>query len=142
MEDLITLHRYYIWANRLRENFDSTLTSLGNKLSPDNIPLAFADDLGLFNSYWYAALYVVVEGWRDLGFHDEEIDGLLESPNLDLLRRYRHGVCHFQREYFDRRFVELIEAPDSVEWVRRLHSALGRYLMNELLARRARRAAI
>lgn len=33
-----------------------------------------------YMSYWYAGLFVVVEGWRDLGLQDAEIDGLLESP--------------------------------------------------------------
>jgi hypothetical protein len=49
-------------------------------------------------SYWYAALYVVIEGWRDLGLADATIDALLQSPNVDLLKRYRNGVFHFQKD--------------------------------------------
>ena len=56
---LVTLHRYYIWANRLREYFDGALAAHG-PLSASDFPIWFADDLGLFLSHWYAALYVVV----------------------------------------------------------------------------------
>jgi hypothetical protein len=32
--------------------------------------------------YWFASLYVVVEGWRAIGLSDERVDGLLSSPNV------------------------------------------------------------
>lgn len=38
----------------------------------------FADDPGIFMSYWYGGLYVVIEGWKELGLHDPEIDQLIE----------------------------------------------------------------
>jgi hypothetical protein len=58
----------------------------------------------LYMSYWYGALYVVIEGWRELKLADTGIDNLLESPNVDLLRKYRNGVFHFQADYNDKRF--------------------------------------
>ena len=116
---LIALHRYYIWANRLREHFDSVAAAV------------FADDPGLFLSYWYAALFVVVEGWRDLELKDQQIDQLLQSPHVDLLRRYRNGVCHFQRDYCDPRFLDLVGAKGAVPWVRELNLALGRYFLEK-----------
>ncbi len=86
---------------------------------------------------WYGMLYVVVEGWRELGCRDDEIDVLLSSPNIEHLRRYRNGVCHFQRQYLDDRFVGMMSAPDSVEWVRCLNSALGKYFLTEVVRRRS-----
>ncbi len=47
------------------------------------------------------------QGW-ELGLADKEVDALIASQNVELLRRYRNGVFHFQREYFDERFLELI----------------------------------
>ncbi len=32
-------------------------------------------------SYWYGALFAVIEGYRDLDLHDDAVDGLLESPD-------------------------------------------------------------
>ena len=107
-----TLHRYYIWANRLRDYFDKSLATKGMP-SEASFPAWFAEDVGLFMSHWYAALYVVVEGYRELGLQNAKVDALLTSPNVDLLRRYRNGVDHFQKSYFDARFVDFMGPPDS-----------------------------
>jgi hypothetical protein len=45
-------------------------------------------DPGIFMSYWYGGLYVVVEGWRELRLSDPKIDALLTSQNVNLLKRY------------------------------------------------------
>lgn len=129
MEKLLALHRYYIWTNRLREHFDQAAYS---SLSVKSIAENFASDTGLFLSHWYAALYVVVEGWKELGLSDPVIDQLLASPNTELLRRYRNGVCHFQDAYFDARFTEFIKAQGIVEWVRDLNIEFGRYFLSVL----------
>jgi hypothetical protein len=76
---------------------------------------------------WYGTLYVVVEGWQTLGLHDKQIDELLTSSNAELLRRYRNGMFHFQKDPFDNRFVEFMDEPSTPEWVRTLHGAFGRW---------------
>lgn len=129
MENLLSLHRYYIWANRLREYFESTQSSQ----KPDkSIRAEFADDTGLFLAQWYTALYVVIEGWKELKLSDSAIDRLIASPNTELLRRFRNGLCHFQGRYFDARFSEVITAEGLVEWVRELNWEFGRYFLDEL----------
>lgn len=131
MTDLRALHRYYIWANRLREHFDSAIAAMPLSDQPERV---FADDQGLFLSHWYAALYVVVEGWQELKLADAEIDVLLSSPNIDLLRRFRNGVCHYQRNYSDPRFLDLMQAQGVVPWVRQLNLAFGRYFLQNLVS--------
>jgi hypothetical protein len=54
-------------------------------------------------------------------------------PNVELLKRYRNGVCHFQRNYSDLRFLDLINGQGVVSWVRELNLAFGRYLLERLL---------
>lgn len=132
------LHCYYIWANRLREHFDSVLVRSGWP-TDETFPIWFADDVGLFLSHWYAALYVVIEGYQELSLHDDRIDALLGSPNIELLRRYRNGVDHFQRTYFDARFVDFMGAVDTPQWVRNLNLEFGRFFLETL--RKARGAA-
>ena len=83
MTPLLALHRYWIWANRMREYFDNTLADPARieegKKDPLKWALTFiADDPGIFMSYWYAGLFVVVEGWEELGLHDPDIDRLLD----------------------------------------------------------------
>jgi hypothetical protein len=90
-----------------------------------------AGDVGIFMSYWYGGLYVVIEGWQELGLRDPTIDSLLASSNVSLLKRFRNGVFHFQREYFDARFSEILQSSDSVPWVSELSSAFGGYFLRE-----------
>jgi len=78
-EDIMTepigaLHRYFIWANRMRHHLDEIINRA--KISP---ALDERDGIEtfLYMSYWYGGLYVVVEGWRELDLHDQEIDGLV-----------------------------------------------------------------
>lgn len=124
-ETLLSLHRYYIWANKMRDHFDESL-----KLS---IIKNAGIESFMYMSYWYASIYVVTEGWFELGFEDHVIDELLKSDNLDLLKRYRHGVFHYQKQYNDMRFLELLKnGENAVEWVRKLNKELGRYFLNEL----------
>jgi len=135
MSDLLTLHRYYIWANRMRDHFDRALgefMQLGKRITDsERATKFFAGDPGIFMSYWYGGLYVVVEGWRELGLHDPDIDRLIDSPNTELLRRYRNGAFHFQRNYFDERFHGFIEEEGSAFWVRELNRSLGRFFLQK-----------
>jgi len=137
MATLLTLHRYWMWANRMREYFERTFTDPkriveGKKDALKSYLHSFADDPGIFMSYWYGGLYVVVEGWRELGLHDPDIDRLISSPNTDLLRRYRNGAFHFQKDYFDERFQGFIAEQGTVAWVRELNQKLGAYFLQEL----------
>lgn len=129
MVDQLALHRYYIWANRLREHFDSAIADMPLSDQPESV---FADDRGLFLCNWYAALYVVVEGWNELKLADEEIDALLTSPNIDLLRKFRNCVYHYQSDYSDSRFLDLMQAQGVVSWVRQLNLEFGRYFLLNL----------
>jgi len=84
-------------------------------------------------SYWYGGLYVVIEGWIELALQDKAVNTLLNSPNVDLLKRYRHGVFHFQKEYYDKRFTEFItEGQNCVVWVRQLREAFSNYFLEKL----------
>jgi hypothetical protein len=119
---VVALHRYFIWANKMRTDFDILLNidKPGIKIEQD-----------LYMSYWYGGLYVVIEGWDKLDLNDTVIDGLLAKKEyVELLRRYRNGVFHFQKTYFDRRFVNILEqGKDFVTWVRKLNGEFGRYFL-------------
>ncbi len=131
----LSLHRYYIYSNRLKEYFDFTVT---NYKCDEEAPLQAAmrftiSDPMMFMFYWYASLYVVIEGWQELCLSDPEIDALLASPNVQLLKRFRNGLFHYQKNYGDNRFTELLRpGEDVVPWVRDLHGKIGAYFLREL----------
>lgn len=124
---LASLHRYFIWANRMRTHFDKLILETGLTTGQSEI------EARLYMSYWYGGLYVVTEGWEELKLSDPVIDGLLDSPNLSLLKRFRNGTFHFQSDYNDTRFTELVNSGvDVVSWVRDLHRNFGRYFLRAL----------
>lgn len=118
---IFTLHRYFIWANRMRDLFDNLLARGDQEKN--------GIELMMYMSLWYALLYVVVEGWKQLELADAQIDQLLESPNVELLRRYRNGVFHFQPEYLGPRLVGFVAEPGTPAWVRELNLQFGRYFL-------------
>jgi hypothetical protein len=136
--DLTTLHRYFIWANRMRTHFDDVLGRDARAPAETDADAKHRSQIEtfLYMSYWYGGLYVVVEGWKELGLHDAKIDDLLASPNVDLLRRYRNGAFHFQRRYFDERFTDFMAGEDTAEWVRVLNRELGRFFLERFRSER------
>ena len=129
--EIVSLHRYFIWANRMRTHFDEELAR--NLADPRNGPDPLTIEERLYMSYWYGGLYVVIEGWRSLGLADRTIEVLLESPNVGLLRRYRDGVFHYQRRYYDQKFLDLItKGSDVAIWVRELNREFGRFFLDSI----------
>ncbi len=121
---IFTLHRYFIWADRMRWHFDRVLEQ-GQAGNPN-----WEVETRLYMSYWYGGLYVVIEGWQELGLKDETVEKLLESPNVSLLRRFRNGSFHFQRDYDDPRFLDLIvKGKNIVEWIRSLRQAYSEFFL-------------
>src|SRR5579863_619575 len=126
--EIFTLHRYFIGANRMRTHFDSLLSERTKRPDPEN---TFDIESFLYMSYWYGGLFVVIEGWQELRLKDPQVDPLLLSKNVDLLRRYRNGVFHFQRIYFDNRIVEFMrDGENCVGWVRQLNNEFGRFFLS------------
>lgn len=89
----------------------------------------FCDDPGIFMSYWYGGLYVVIEGWRAIKLDDPVINDLLNDPKVDLLRLYRNGAFHFQKDYCDHRFQGFMSDKDAANWVKKLNTEYGRWFI-------------
>jgi len=131
-EEFPSLFRYFMWSSLMREYFDQALANSGTKLDDQDGFLFFSTKPGIFMTYWYGGLYVVIEGWQELGLHEPVIDELLQSPNVDLLRRFRNGAFHFQNAWLDDRLVAFCGAAGSVSWVRALTQRFHDYLTGEM----------
>ena len=124
------LHRYFIWADRMRFHFDQELKKRASFL-PDTFELEVEEFM--YISLWYAQLYTVIEGWKELGLKDDVVNALIaQNDYIELLRRYRNGVDHFQKDYFDSRFTSFVAQSGSAIWARDLHQALSRYFLQRL----------
>jgi len=84
-------------------------------------------------AHWFAALRVVLEGWKELGHKDPKIDKLLSlyPENEDVLRRCRNAVYHFQDQIMDRRIVNMLsDTNEAFTWSLALHFEFQRYLVD------------
>ena len=128
----VSLHRYFIWANRMRLRFEAALQNgQGPGNTFESAARWFSSEAGMYrSSYWYGALYVVVEAWRELKLHDDAVDQLLkDEPKMYLLKRYRNGSFHFQPDSFHEKFTELFGDLGSAEWIGKLHDELNRFFL-------------
>lgn len=129
---IVTLHRYFIWANGVRTIFDSLLEKEAGQDAMER--KKWNIEMTMYMSLWYGLLYTVIEGWEQLKLSDKVIDQLLTSKNKDLLRRYRNGVFHFQEDYNDERFEKFFQEKNTVEWIRNLNKEFGRWFLEQLTA--------
>ncbi len=124
-QKIYTLHRYFVWANKMRTDFD-------NILSAKKQDKYSKIESMMYMSLWYGLLYVVIEGWNKLKLSDNEIDLLLRSKNVKLLKNYRHGVFHYHENYNDQKFINFFLEQTTVNWVRSLNKEFGRWFLETL----------
>jgi hypothetical protein len=123
--EMFNLYKYFIWADRMKNAFDDLFQQ---NIQKTFTPTQFEIEYNFYMSYWFSGLYVVIEGWQQLGLKDKSIGALLNSQNVQLLRRYRNGIFHFQKDYFDERFlVFLRDGISRIEWIRKLHQEFDRF---------------
>ena len=119
------------------EKYDAWLNELKNRGLAEHGPsllltMMHADDYGIFMFYWYSAMFVVIEGYLELRLSDPGIDRLLDSPNVNLLKRCRNGTFHFQKDYFTPKHLEFMEQKDSVSWIREVTAAFSQFFLREI----------
>lgn len=133
------LHRYYAWSLILREQFYAPFADFAASEDMERGLALWIGQVGdarigpgaVLMSHWYASLYVVIEGWQQLGFHDPVIDALIASEHTEQLRRHRNATCHFHKTLSVEKWEEFEREPDSVKWVRALDHEFGRYFLEE-----------
>lgn len=87
----------------------------------------------MYMSIWYGLLFVVIEGWQELELSDNKLTNLInEAEKVDLLRRYRNGTFHYQKNYEDDRFEKFFQEPTTVNWIRSLNQEFGRWFLENL----------
>lgn len=134
-EDLLLVHRHWIWANQQRESFDQLLSE--RQWRTDAIK--FPDKIGGSMVVWYGLLWAVIEALKDRRIELRDPLGTDVSELADILRNCRNAVLHVPRsgDYYDRRILSLFDHPDSARLIRTVHSACGRLLLQELQRRRS-----
>lgn len=135
---LLALTRYWLCADHLRTCFceafrDSNTRHLIDAHADLGVSYYWVSEPGVFSSLWFAALFVVIEGYRALALSDPHIDVLLQSDHANALRLYRNGVFHFQNEVFPAKLLHLHDTQESEQWINTVHRRLGAFLSRQAL---------
>ena len=72
---------------------------------------------------------------QQLNQTDPKVDPLISSAHVDRLKRYRNGVFHFQKKYFDERFTE---PPGTAYWASKCDFCYHFYPVTVSIFRRIR----
>ncbi|EOW3978454.1 hypothetical protein [Vibrio parahaemolyticus] len=84
-------------------------------------------------SVFYSLLYVVIEGYRELGSTDDKVDSLLKQCDfVDALRLFRNATFHYQKAPIPEKAMKFLEAENSENWIQDLHIAFRQYFEQQL----------
>ena len=151
MKKLVALHKHWCTADSIKQFISAPIPEPKEPTAEPQLPVAvlqLAQQHSMFMrlSVWYALLYVVIEGYRDLEQKDSAIEELLaQSEKVDALRRFRNATFHYQEDPFSEKLLGFLEAKESEVWIRQLNSAFKSFFeralpIKELLAAIAERA--
>lgn len=117
----MALNYYLSWAEAMSTRF----AALETNAIQNGVEDTQVGDIFMYFCYWLAAMYVVIEGYREIGLKDPAIDALLNPDKIAILKRYRHGVYHFQPDYvFGTRYSGLFAiAAEIMPWLTELRIA-------------------
>jgi hypothetical protein len=137
---LLALQRYCSIAEWLRTHFwqlqDSQDFKQKRGLSTNDFLIYLLSPPACLWLLWCGMLFAVVEGYRELQLEDPKVDQLLnQAGRVDVLRRCRNGAFHFQKDYFDDRFMAAILDLLFSQWAIDLTMALARCIENEIEAK-------
>mgnify|MGYP001603328725 FL=1 len=131
---LVALHKHWVTADAVKQFVSSPVPSrTEDTLPPDMLAPAQVFSTFARLSVWYALLYVVVEGYRELKLQDPEVDALLEREEcVDTLRRFRNAVFHYQDDPLTEKLLGFLETPESEVWVQQVNRAFERFFRAHL----------
>ncbi len=119
VQKVLSWARYLYWAELCRIR----LLDEG-----DSLPDSQRCDPGWYRfalvCQWYGSEWVVIEGWQEAKFPDPDVNLLLQAyPDmLQMLRRFRNAVFHFQPRVWDSRVDDFMEAAEEhIPWLHFLH---------------------
>jgi hypothetical protein len=131
-EDLSIAHRQWIRANRVKQHYEAALAKTDKDTSSD-ITRFYISDAGVFMFLWYSLTYSVIEFLENKGAVlaalDDDFDTLKNG-----LRRSRNSIFHAEKEYWDKRQIDLIAQPKAGQRIRQIHDTLGGYLLEAMKA--------
>lgn len=136
---LAALHRHWIVADAVRVVLEQKTLSPAQEV--DQIKkfgleyVAFGEHASMVcrMQVWYSLLYVVIEGYRELGVNYKPLDEVLaKAEYVDLLRRFRNATFHYQADPLTDKLIDFLDKKDSEGWIKDLNKTLIAFFMQAL----------
>lgn len=133
---LAALHRHWVVADSIRVVLQQKL--LNSKEEVDVIHkfgldyIVFGEKVSMLcrMQVWYSLLFVVIEGYKELGMNFAPLENVLEnSENVSLLRRYRNATFHYQADPLNDKIIDFLNKDGSEIWIRDLNAQLEAFFM-------------
>jgi hypothetical protein len=130
--EILTLYKYFAYAAHMRSLYIEEIDPEWlNNVTPDilGMMMLFNSAPGIYLLYSYSGIYLVIEGWRDLGLEDPKIDELLQSPFVDRLRLFRNATFHYQKEPLSWKHLQFFgtEEEQTEVWLNKLYREFARF---------------
>ncbi len=129
--NMFSLRKYLCHACSMRRLRDA----VGDSIVEGRQDAGDYHDYQMLNNLWYAHLYVVIEGWLELGLAHTQVNKLITTPNTSLLKAYRNAVFHFQKsDKFWKKTDPFVESElNPIQWAEALVKALDEFFDVEIL---------
>jgi len=132
---LLALHRHFLAADAVKQ-FLFVAVPIDRKTSRlrnDILDIAQMWSSMLRLQVFYALMYVVIEGYQELGCQDSTVDSLLaQSHFVEGFRRFRNANFHFQEDPLSPKLLEFLDAEGSEKWAYDLYGALKAFFEKQL----------
>jgi hypothetical protein len=132
MEHLVALHKHWLVADAAKEV--ATVNIGGDHELPEQLA-DLTERLSSFSrlSVFYGLIYVVIEGYKEMKYRDDDIDALLGNEELvETLRLFRNSTFHYQKQPIPEKARKFIESEGSETWIKEVHLAFKRFFERNL----------
>jgi len=129
--EAVLIYRHWIWANLQKIAFEHTLN---DKETFDPLPMVMLSRGVAFMFVWYGLLWSVIEALDKRRIVLRGALGHDVGRVRTALKKCRNAVMHVPdgANLLDPRIQKLVELPEGVTRIRRVHHGLGRLLREEV----------
>lgn len=138
---LVSLHKYWMYSNRMAMLFKGTRGEMSKTLENSDfqsmppflkIQSVFLSDFGIFKAFWYGSLYVVIEGYKDLKLISKNVDQLMNNDFIDKLRLFRNATFHYQKDNYSEKLFKVDKSDEFTNWIYKFHDVIGKSIVKEM----------
>lgn len=133
MKSVTSLYVHWCTADTIKQFIGAPLPQSSKGDMESKMPTDLRSVVEQFSTFtrlqvWYALLYVVVEGYKELKDTDADVDALLADEEMvDALRRFRNAIFHPQENPLSEKLLNFLTLPESENWPRKLNTAFKSY---------------